>query len=230
MKTIERKKEFLTDCEIRKMKDIDDMFFKQIQMSGDKVMEKFPKQFIDTKKRVIDNVKIQYLIEAFEISGTDRNKVKLANGTEFKSPMLAKALSKSEEVILMIITVHGYDEIEAAASDGFNLLFIDGWGTALAECANAGMWLTLEKDMKSKGKYITHGWSPGQHQVNIELQKQLFEVLQPEEIGVKLSSSYMMDPKKTISSIIGLGNDSSAPDIRACDFCEKRESCPSAYA
>lgn len=230
MKTIERKNEYLPEEKIREIESLDTMFFKQIQMRGDKVLKKFPQQFKDTKERVMGNAKVQYLMESFEIAAMDGNKVKFVNGVEFESSMLAKVLAKSEEVIMTVVTVHGYDETEKAAGDGFDLLFVDGWRTALAECANAEMWRVLEKEMRRRGLYITHGWSPGQHQVDIKLQKQLFNALQPEEIGVTLSPTYMMSPKKSISSVIGVGRDPSAPDMRACDFCEKRDSCPSAYA
>jgi hypothetical protein len=66
--------------------------------------------------------------------------------------------------------------------------------------------------------------SPGQEGWSIQQQRVVFGVVPAEEIGVRLTSSCLMLPRKSVSFVIGLG-----PDMRAdavpCDYCSKRERC-----
>lgn len=221
---------FLDVDELLEKEDVDKMFFRQIQMKGEKVMRKYPQQFADTKAKVLENAKIQYKMMFVPLNSIEGETVSIGQGTELESTMLSRVLAKSEEVCLCVMTVHGYDAVEEATDNGFEMLFIDGWGTALAECGNSLIKKKLVARLKEEDAYATSSWSPGQHQVDISLQEPLFEILRPEDIGVKLSETFMMYPKKSISGIIGFGKDADQEDIRPCDVCPKRETCPSAYA
>ena len=66
--------------------------------------------------------------------------------------------------------------------------------------------------------------SPGQEGWPIQQQRVFFGLLPAEEIGVRLTTSCLMLPRKSISFVIGLGPDMRA-DAVACDFCSKRERC-----
>jgi hypothetical protein len=66
---------------------------------------------------------------------------------------------------------------------------------------------------------------PGQEGWPIQQQKVLFECLNTDGIGVSLTNSYLMIPRKSVSFVIGMGPDM-RPDAVACDFCSKRNRCP----
>ena len=224
------KKGVITTDEIEAHENVEEMFFRQIQMRGDKVMKKLSTQFHETKKKVFENSRIEYCMKKVSLDSIDENSVTMAGGISFESQTLASVLGKSEELILCVITIHGYDQVEKAANDGLDMLFVDGWGTALVECGYSYMQQKLEEELKKHDLFSTHGWSPGQHNVDITLQEPLFDVLKPQEIGVKLSKTYMMYPKKSISGIIGIGSNPSQKGLRACDVCPRRDTCPSAYS
>lgn len=210
--------------------EIDELFFRQIQMRGDKVMKKFPQQFADTKEKIMNNVRVEYKIRTVPISEMSEESVTIADGIALESTMLARALAKSEDVALIVTTVHGYDEIEAACENAMDMLFVDGWGTALVELADSRLEENMRAELAQQDIHVTSGWSPGQHEIDISLQAPLFEILEPESVGVRLSDTMMMYPKKSVSSFVGIGRDSSLEDIRPCDVCPRRETCPSAYA
>ena len=66
---------------------------------------------------------------------------------------------------------------------------------------------------------------PGQEGWSIGQQKVLFSLVPADEIGVRLTESYLMIPRKSVSFVIGMGPDM-RPDAVACDFCSKRSRCP----
>jgi cobalamin-dependent methionine synthase I len=59
-------------------------------------------------------------------------------------------------------------------------------------------------ELEDKGIYSTHSFSPGQNNIPMDMQTQIFQVLKPEEIGVTLNDKFMMHPKKSVSGIFGM--------------------------
>lgn len=217
------------DIPLNALENMDEMFFRQIQMNGAKVMKKFAKQYEDTKVLIFSNVNVKGIFTSIKIQKIDGEDIYLENNEVISSKMLSNIFENSEELIICAITLWGYDELEEAADGNLTALFLDGWGTVAVECGHVWLKDYIKKSMEDEGLYLTNPWSPGQHNVDIKIQKNVFDLLHPEEIGIELSKSFMMHPKKSITSFIGIGNDSSLEQIRACDFCERRETCPSAY-
>lgn len=144
--------------------------------------------------------------------------------------MLSHLFSKAEEIVFTATTVLGYDELAEKETDSLKQLFYDGWGSAVAECGHTWLRNQIKTKLAGTGVCVTFPWCPGQHEVDIRLQKELFALLKPEDIGITLSSSFMMHPQKSVSSFIGIGHDVEMETLRACDFCGLRETCPTAYA
>ena len=66
---------------------------------------------------------------------------------------------------------------------------------------------------------------PGQEGWPIQQQEMVFRLIPGERIGVRLTESDFMLPRKSVSLAIGMGPDM-RPDGVACDLCSKRERCP----
>lgn len=217
------------DIPLDELENIDDMFFRQIQMRREKAMKKFSAQVEETRERIFSNVKAQGIFLSCNIAKVEGDDIHLEGGVVITNNLLADLFRTSEEMVFCAITVHGYDVLEEKAKDGFDMLFLDGWGTAVAECGHVWMKDRIREELEQDGFYCTSSWSPGQHNVDIKLQKELFAVLHPEEIGITLGDSFMMHPKKSISSFIGVSRDKDVQQMRSCDFCPHRDTCPSAY-
>ncbi|MCF7890985.1 hypothetical protein K9M78_07185 [Candidatus Bipolaricaulota bacterium] len=74
----------------------------------------------------------------------------------------------------------------------------------------------------------TRAFSPGSGSSHwrIKNQQLIFDSLNPSEIGVRLSSSFTMIPRKSSSFVIGLGREvQQANDLFSCEGCT-REDCP----
>ncbi|MBS3736664.1 MAG: hypothetical protein V5A87_05985 [Candidatus Bipolaricaulota bacterium] len=77
----------------------------------------------------------------------------------------------------------------------------------------------------------TRAFSPGSGSSHwkIKHQRFIFDSLNPSEIGVSLTSSFTMVPKKSSSFVIGLGQEvQQANDLYSCEGC-KRADCPYRY-
>lgn len=68
------------------------------------------------------------------------------------------------------------------------------------------------------GKGITNRYSPGYCSWNIREQRGIFDLLPSDRIGVSLTPSFLMTPIKSISGIIGIGEDKN-PGPYMCDMC-----------
>lgn len=124
---------------------------------------------------------------------------------EIKSKKLASRLAKASSAILFIVTIG--PEIEEKVSShtkegNYTLaLAYDAVGSALAE----GLAEAAEKYLQSlfSDSEILPRYSPGYGDLELGVQKILFEILKPESIGVTLTSSFMMKPRKSVSAICG---------------------------
>jgi len=211
------------------LKGVEDMFYRQVQMEEDRLMRKFYKQYLETKELCYSKLEAEAIYSSLKIEKIKDDVIYCEKGIQIPNHMLAEVFNESDQICIFAETIHGYEDLEKENDNVINQLFLDGWGTALAECGAVWLKEQITELLKTKKIYTTCSWSPGQHSVDITLQHVVFNFLHPEEIGIELNKSCMMHPKKSISGFIGLGNKKDNELKRACDFCEHRENCPSAY-
>ena len=78
-------------------------------------------------------------------------------------------------------------------------------GTEIVEAAADLMQGDLEKNMRDSVKKITNSYSPGYCGWDVTEQHKLFQLMPENYCGIKLTPSALMDPVKSISGIIGIG-------------------------
>jgi hypothetical protein len=154
--------------------------------------------------------------------------IELENGGAFEGPLAARALAGAEKVALAVCTIGPALETrmnQLFADDPVRAMALDGAGTAaLRKISNI-----VIREVQEVAAH--HSWGvgmraqPGQEGWSIWQQRVIFERLSTEEIGVRLTDSCLMIPRKSVSFVIGMGPDM-RPDAVACDFCSKRERCP----
>jgi hypothetical protein len=154
--------------------------------------------------------------------------VVLDGGPTFSGPLVARALAGAAEVAVAICSIgRALDERVLAlfATDNpMRALALDGAGTAAVKQLAVMVGLRICDAATARGWSVGMRASPGQEGWPIQQQRVLFGLVPGEKIGVQLSSSCLMLPRKSVSFVIGLG-----PELRAdavpCDFCSKRERC-----
>lgn len=82
---------------------------------------------------------------------------------------------------------------------------LDVIGSVIVEKAMDEIQKKLEDDMKLNGLGISDRFSPGYCDWNVSDQHKLFRLLPENFCGIRLSESSLMNPIKSVSGIIGLG-------------------------
>lgn len=218
------------DVPVDKISGVEEMLGRMMNIDVENMPAKFKKAFDATRETAYKCFTMKCIYESYEIESIDDEMIKLKNGVAIESKLMAEIFSHSFELVFVVVTLNGYDEVDAAEDNMFLKLFLDSWGTAFVECGNTWITKYIAKDLERDGIYATHSFGPGQNEIPLEIQVPIFKLLNPQDIGVTLNDKYMMHPKKSISGIFGIQTQKDENRIRPCDLCERRETCPNAYS
>lgn len=94
---------------------------------------------------------------------------------------------------------------------------LDTIGSCIAEKAGDKMESLLEKEIA--GYRHTYRFSPGYCGWPLKEQKEIFRILENRPCGILLSDVFLMHPIKSISGIIGIGNNIQERKY-GCDICQ----------
>ena len=79
---------------------------------------------------------------------------------------------------------------------------------------------------KHKGEYLTTRYSPGYGDLPITVQKQFLTMLNTSRtIGLTVSESGIMIPRKSVSAIIGISDHLPAKGLSGCGHCNMKKAC-----
>ena len=104
-------------------------------------------------------------------------------------------------------------------SRGFAL---DAVGTVAIRYLSQHVRSIICQEAKEQHFQTTKHFTPGTIEWSISQQKNIFEMIPTSKIGVKLTNSFMMIPKKSLSWAIGIGENiiSSSKDDGSCQICQ----------
>lgn len=95
-------------------------------------------------------------------------------------------------------------------------------GSEIVEAAADLMQNELEKSVISSGKKITNRYSPGYCGWYVGEQHKLFQLVPDNYCGIRLTPSALMDPVKSVSGIIGIGEHVKM-DPYTCGLCDMKD-------
>lgn len=168
-----------------------------------------------------------YILKAIE--GIKRHEVFLEDSLVLSSKTVSYVLSDCEWVAVFLSTI-GRDleeEISKLMERGemLSATILDAIGTEAVEKTTDRLQDDIEKLAKKMGCQATLRYSPGYCDWNVTQQEVIFQTIDSTALGVKLTSSCMMVPLKSVSGIIGIGKfDKTKPP--PCFKCNKKVSCP----
>lgn len=140
------------------------------------------------------------------------------------SRTIASLMRKSESGVVFIATAGGafqrwLDDV-SASGDAIKLFIADAIGTTIVEMMGDYMERCLEESLGEKKH--TNRFSPGYCGWNIEEQFKLFSLFDSENCGVTLNSSSLMHPIKSISGVIGVGDEVITKKY-GCSICKRTD-------
>lgn len=143
-----------------------------------------------------------------------------------ESKILRKHLAQAEKVVFLAATVG--EGVEKAGSGAFKRgeyalgLLIDAAATAAVEQAADELEKLLASEFHSQGLVLTTRFSPGYGDWDLREQDKVALLAQAGAIGITLTDSLMLEPRKSITAIIGLCREDKAPKtLKGCQNCRK---------
>ncbi len=123
-----------------------------------------------------------------------------------KSKTLARSLSGCHKVILVAATVGSAIDREISALSLVSPAkahMLDALGSERVE----SLLNSLTEELRRDGKELSPRVSAGYGDIPLELQRDIFRVLEPEcKIGLYLTPSLLMSPMKSVTAFIGIKN------------------------
>lgn len=140
---------------------------------------------------------------------------------------LAKNLEGCEEIILFAATI-GLS-IDRAIRRYTNLspakaLFFQAIGAERIESLCDAFCAERKEELAAEGKFLRPRFSPGYGDLPLELQRDIFRVLDcSRKIGLTLNESLLMSPSKSVTAIIGISREEKEIDKQKCSLCQKAD-------
>ncbi|MCU0608157.1 MAG: hypothetical protein MUF22_00115 [Chitinispirillaceae bacterium] len=137
--------------------------------------------------------------------------------------LIARQLDGSQEMAFFAATAGiGLDEwskASAAQGDMLAAYLIDTCGSEIAEAATDVIEARIAEFAQTQGKSHTNRYSPGYCGWNVSEQHKLFSLLPERFCGITLTASSLMLPVKSVSGVIGLGDNVVKKEYQ-CARCE----------
>lgn len=170
------------------------------------------------------------VFDFFPVQEVRHDRVTLAGGRCLRGPDAARLLAPAKEVAAGVVTIG--PALEERASRYFaegqpaHGYLLDCLGTAAVTNLVQQVCAHLEGLSTARGWPLGFPISPGDAGWPITDQRVLFDLVPADTIGVRLTDSCAMLPKKSVSFVAGLGPGIlTAAEGSQCDYCSLRETC-----
>jgi hypothetical protein len=171
---------------------------------------------IKAEYRIFDNIIFNNIDKTVSLNNITFNIKKIIYGQ----------LKKSESAAIFLCTAGGeIGKMSRNAMKSGDLLegyIYDVVGSEIAEATADLMQTELEKSLASAGLKMTNRFSPGYCSWDVSEQHKLFQLLPGTWCGIRLTSSALMEPEKSVSGIIGVGKNVTHLAY-TCNICDMKD-------
>ncbi|WP_407313548.1 Vitamin B12 dependent methionine synthase activation subunit [Desulfosporosinus sp. SB140] len=192
-------------------------------------------EMVDLNLRLLEEAKelIRPVViwQEVKVMGAGERELYLENAPTLKGQLLPKVLGSADRVILFAMTIG--DVIDQRVKNYINkgqtleAFILDSAGSVMMAKAATTMMTEIEGTYKAKNLSTTFPLGPGHsYWKGLEDVRSIISFLKGERIGISLTASNLMLPKKSIAMVMGIG--SNLPDFGGkthCDFCHLKGSC-----
>lgn len=188
------------------------------------------KRLVESAEAVIEEaqslIKPSALYKIVRVKDFEHQKITFEGGA-FEGSLVARAMAGADHLNIALCTIGSNLEtrveemmkenpVMAVTLDGAGIAAIRKVAQAVEDLINIEA-CNLDLDLGMRAQPGQEGWP-------IEQQREVFSVLPGQEIGIRLTESCLMIPRKSVSFVIPRGKDLNST-VAPCDFCSKRERC-----
>nr|WP_075365377.1 Vitamin B12 dependent methionine synthase activation subunit [Desulfosporosinus metallidurans] len=167
----------------------------------------------------------------FVISGVSEQELFLEGGPQLRSKLLVRVAGKAEKLLLYAMTIGS--ALDNAVLDYNNAgqilesFALDAAGSVFLSKSIMLAVRELEEKYKGVGMNTTFLLGPGHsYWSGLEDVRTIIEGLDAERIGINLTNSNLMIPRKSVALVMGVGKN--LPNFQGkthCDFCSLQKTC-----
>ena len=168
--------------------------------------------------------------ETYPITEVDYQRLSLEGNTVLHGSALLSVLSPAKELAVLVCTIGC--KLEEKVTDYFSKseplqgLLLDGIGSAAVDSVAQESCRLIRRGASLRGYQTSSPLSPDGHSFPLSEQWQLFKLVPAEEIGVRLTSTGLMVPRKSVSMVIGIGPQMTTwTKAEACARCNLSKTC-----
>ena len=163
-------------------------------------------------------------VTRLKIVSRKREGVFLEDGTFFKSIVFSLHCRNADEMVMMAATIGGAFDEEVdrmlARGEPTRAFIFNALGSTAVETVAELMTQNIYRQERLRRNRCGLRYSAGYADFTLQQQKRIFEILQPEEIGIHINDYFIMSPVKSITAFIPVG-----PNVvegkYPCEICDK---------
>jgi hypothetical protein len=170
------------------------------------------------------------VFDQFSVQKVTHDRITLDNGEVLRGPDVARLLAPAKQVFVAAASIG--PALEARASHYFSAgekargYLLDCLGTATMDSLVKQVCAHFENAAAPSGYPLGFPISPGDSGWPIAEQRVLFRMLPTDLIGVSLTDTCVMLPKKSLSFVVGVGPGiQTAAEASQCDYCSVQDRC-----
>lgn len=194
--------------------------------AGKDALERFA-QCLDILKETME---IWATFKVAQVVSLKNGVFELEKGPTFKSEDLTKHFKGVENVAIIVSTLGmGPEEKinEILGDDPGMGMMLDSVASSAVESCQSEFIRVLKKEHQKHGIDFTPPFSPGYGDWTLDAQSAIFSWFREDGfVPIELNDSYLMTPRKSLTSIVGWGQDLEiTDDVPACMLCDHPD-CP----
>jgi hypothetical protein len=186
---------------------------------------------------LLDSIKNAHLLEPamtyeiYSVTGMNPGQVSLEDDKAVHGSLLPSTFPEAKGLVAIVCTIGPKLEKQVTdyskGGEAMRGMLLDGIGSSAVDMLNQEACRFIAGEASSRGYQASSPVNPGMPGLPITEQWNLLELANATEIGVSLTSSGIMVPRKSTSMVIALG-----PQMRTwtqaeiCARCNLRETCP----
>ena len=168
--------------------------------------------------------------ECYPITGMDSRRISLAGDREVAGPLLPATFPEAKELIVLVATIGPALEKRVTdysqGGEALRGMLLDGIGTAAVDMMVSEAVKVIAAEVAARGYEISSPVNPGMPGFPMTEQWNLLGLVPAGEIGVSLTSSGVLVPRKSTTMVSGIGPKMTRwTQAEICGRCSLRESC-----
>jgi hypothetical protein len=168
----------------------------------------------DMNNRLVEEVQSQGLIkpivayEIYKLTGVESEKITVEGDVSISGSLLSERLSGAVELVILVSTIGPglEDRVKEYTANKETLkgMLLDGIGSSAMHSITQDVCALISKQMETDGHKTSPAFLPGMPGFPLTEQVSLIRLAKADRIGVTLSSSGIMIPRKSTSRVIGI--------------------------